>query len=257
MKTTRSLGLCLVCSLFWMPLSAQFDELSFETEGLNLRIIGGPSISYPMGKGLDPVRDQQKEFENQEVGPHSEAIARFLPYWGFQAGVELGYDLSDKFGLALGLRYVQRGYNSTFKIRYEDFEFQYDEEDGIATNIQWNTIDVPILAKFNLLSWLQVQGGVVFILTQGLTQETRVFETVWINGEEDDGYTSETTDSFDPDGLKNNPAGLQLGLELRLSKNIRFQVSATQTGKMFNQESVIQNLTLNSSIVYQFNDILN
>lgn len=258
MKRTLYLYLILII----VPLSlvrAQFDDLGFDTDKFSIRIVAGPSASYPMGSDLDNTRDQHEAFENQDLDPflgtYTEVNAGFVPLLGFHAGTSIEYEFSEQLGIEVGILFYRRGYNSTFKTLYEDFEYQYDEEDLISNRIIWNTLDIPILATYKLTEWFTVIGGIQLMNTQSLKRIDVTKETVWINSKKDDGYSSKDEDETDLDALKTNSVALTLGLETRISDTIHLRLSAQRSGNMFSSDLKIQNLTLNFSAIYQLNEL--
>ncbi|MEM6801209.1 MAG: hypothetical protein AAF696_07375 [Bacteroidota bacterium] len=257
MKTPIHLWGAIILLLFQGSLYAQFDDLGFDTDNFSLKITAGGTASLPIGKDLETLKDLHRAFEEEETGPHTENKAGFPPFLGFHVGALIAYQISDELGLETGIVYTKRGFSSSFVSRYEDFEYQYDQEAEVSSHVHWNTLDIPINLRYKLLDWVTVHGGILILNSLQLNQEEIQKETVWINTKIDDGYSTELTDERDLDEIKNSPVGLTLGVELGLSEALQFRIHAQQTGKIFNTDSQVSILSLNVTAIYTFSNLLN
>lgn len=129
--------------------------------------------------------------------------------WGVAGGVELGYQLTDRFGLSLGLLYSQHRYELENHYIHLITHSGDDYHVGRESRIKYDAISVPVLAKFYVLKGLSVKGGLQLEFLRKITakQDVNHYNN---NPEFDEHYTLNTD-------VKDNYHSLNLSLPVGLA----------------------------------------
>lgn len=97
--------------------------------------------------------DAGYEFDD---GRGLEATADYKAF--FVGGVELGYQVTDKFALSAGVLYSGQGFDRCKSIERNDEEYNYFL--GDYSNLNLGYINIPILANYYLFKGFAVKAGV-------------------------------------------------------------------------------------------------
>lgn len=158
--------------------------------GLNVSTLTGDptmSVSYETGKDqIIPPGSMGVVDGSQQKALHVIAFSDNVYRYGWRAGVEATYQLTDKFALAAELKYSLQGAN------YDDFEIPAKHTDGYnidATKVSdislsQHYIQIPIIARYYVANGFAIQAGlqpgycVSNTLSTSLTSSNKPMEVV-------------------------------------------------------------------------------
>lgn len=133
--------------------------------GLNVSTLTGDptmTVSYETGNDqIIPPGSMGVVDGSQQKTLHVVAFSKNVYRYGWRAGVEAAYQLTDKFALAAELKYSLQGAN------YDDFEIPAKHTDGYnldattVSNISLSQhyIQLPVLARYYVARGFAIQAG--------------------------------------------------------------------------------------------------
>ena len=162
----------------------------------------------------------------------------------FVGGVELGYQVTDKFALSAGVLYSGQGYDCCKSIERNDEDYNYFIGDYSSLNLGY--INIPILANYYLFKGFAVKAGV----QPGFLVSAKNKRDVNAHGVEPDPNEHETMDV--KDGCNtidfSIPVGVSYELGCGVIFDLRYNIGLTHVAKDTKGNNSVFQLTVGYKI---------